>query len=140
MRDIESLRDETLLFNNFLADKLIFSREDILKVNKLIDEAYQQKNIKVLKSGHSEINMFFKEMPLEMQLELKKLFNEKLNVDLDIFQKQFDKTIQKVIKRGKINNEDEYRLLLDRMDDTNIIKSNDEINKINSLLINYQKR
>ena len=138
MENIEQLKTKFLLFNDFLIKRLKFS--DNFFNNELLNKAVQEKNIKVLKSGNIEINLLVKEMSLEMQLELKDLFKDKLDLDLDIFQKLFDKNIEKIIKRGKISNDDEYRLLLDRMDNLTEVKTKEDIKKINNLLIDYSNK
>ncbi|OWP82635.1 hypothetical protein BWK59_14820 [Flavobacterium davisii] len=140
MTEIELLRDKILLFNDFLIEKLGMPKEFFIETNNLIEKAYQEKNMKVLKSGDKEIYLHLKEMSLEMQLELKALFKEKLDLDLDILQKLFDKSIEKIIKRGKILTDDEYRILLDKMNDLTEIKSEEEIKNINTLLIDYSSK
>lgn len=140
MENIELLKNKILLFNDFLVEKLGMPREFFIETNNLIEMAYQEKNVKVLKSGDKEIYLQLKEMPLQMQLELKELFKRKLNLDLDVLQKLFDKNIEKIIKRGKILNDDEYRILLDRMDNLTAVKTEDEIKKINDLLIDYSSK
>jgi len=138
MEDIEILRNKILLFNEFLVERLGIPSEFFIETNDLIEKAYQEKNMKVLKSGDKEIYLQLKEMPLEMKLELKELFKEKL--DLDILEKLFDKNIEKIIKRGIILNDDEYRILVDKMDNLIEIKSETEIQKINTLLSEYSNK
>jgi hypothetical protein len=140
MENIELLKNKILLFNYFLIEKLGMPRELFIETNNLIEIAYQEKNMKVLKSGDKEIYLQLKEMPLKMQLELKEIFKEKLNLDLDILEKLFDKSIQKIIKRGKILNDDEYIILLNKMDNLTEVKTDDEIKKMNTLLIEYSNK
>lgn len=140
MENLELLKNKILLFNEFLIEKLGMPREFFIETNNLIEVAYQEKNTKVLKSGDKEIYLQLKEMPLEKQLELKELFKEKLDINLDILQKLFEKSIEKIIKRGKILNDDEYRLLLDKIDNLTEIKTEDEIKKINTLLVDYSSK
>lgn len=138
MENIELLKNKILLFYDFLIVNSGMPKEFFTESIALVNKAYNEKNIKILKSGDSDIYLNIKEMPLKMQLELKEIFKEKL--DLDILQKLFDKNIEKIIKRGKILNDDEYRLLLDKMDNLTEVKTDDEIKKINILLIDYSNK
>lgn len=140
MENIELLKNKILLFYDFLIVNSGMPKEFFTESIALVNKAYNEKNIKILKSGDSDIYLNVKEMPLKMQLELKEIFKEKLDLDLDILQKLFDKNIEKIIKRGKILNDDEYRLLLDKTDNLTEVKTDDEIKKINILLIDYSNK
>lgn len=75
-----------------------------------------------------------------MKLELKRQFKEKLNIDLDTIEIGLMKSLAKVIKKGKISTEDEYRLVEWRIDEISANEnSRDEVEKLNNLLISYQK-
>lgn len=140
MENIELLKNKILLFYDFLIVNSGMPKEFFTESIALVNKAYNEKNIKILKSGDSDIYLNVKEMPLKMQLELKEIFKEKLDLDLDILQKLFDKNIEKIIKRGKILNDDEYRLLLDKTDNLTEVKTDDEIKKLNILLIDYSNK
>ncbi len=140
MEKFELLKNKILLFYDFLINNSDMPKEFFTEAIELVNIAYNEKNMKVLKSGDSDMYMNIKEMPLKMQLQLKEIFKEKLDLDLDILQKLFDKNIEKIIKRGKILNDDEYRILLDKMDNLTEAKTEDEIKKINALLIDYSNK
>jgi hypothetical protein len=139
MEKFELLKNKILLFYDFLINNSDMPKEFFTEAIELVNIAYNEKNMKVLKSGDSDMYMNIKEMPLKMQLQLKEIFKEKLDLDLDILQKLFDKNIEKIIKRGKILNDDECRLLLDKMDNISENKTDEEINLINMMLIDYTK-
>lgn len=139
MDKFELLKNKILLFHDFLITNLGMPKEFFIEANEFVNKAYHEKNMKVLKAGDSDMYLHIKEMPLQMQLELKELFKEKLDLDLDILQKQFEKSIVKIIKRGKILNDDEYRLILDKMDNLTEPKTDDEIEEMNKMLIDYIK-
>ena len=139
MENVELLKNKILLFYEFLI-KLGLPKDFFTEAIELVHKAYQEKNIKVLKAGDSDMYLYIKEMSLQNQLELREVFKENLNIDLNILQKQFDKNIEKIIKRGKISNDDEYRFLLDRMDNLTEVKTKEDIKKINNLLIDYSNK
>ena len=140
MESIELLKNKLFLFNNFLIERLGMPSEFFTETNQLIEKAYNEKNIKVLKSGEKEIYLQLKEMSPQNQLELKELFKQKLNIDISFQEELFDQSIKKILKRGKINSDEEYLILMDKMDNLKEIKTNNQIRKINKLLLEYQKK
>lgn len=139
MEKIELLKNKILLFYGFLISNAGMSKDFFKESIELVNKAYDEKNIKILKAGERDIYVNVKEMPLKMQLELKQIYKEKLDLDLEIFQKLFSKKIDEIIKKGLIKNDDEYRLLLEKMDNTTEYKTDDEIKLINKMLIEYIK-
>ncbi len=140
MESIELLKNKLFLFNNFLIERLGMPSEFFTETNQLIEKAYNEKNIKVLKSGEKEIYLQLKEMSPQNQLELKELFKQKLNIDISFQEELFDQSIGEILKRGKINSDEEYLILMDKMDNLKEIKTNNQIRKINKLLLEYQKK
>jgi hypothetical protein len=138
MEDIDLIKSQMILFNDFLKRKFGFL-DDFFDI-KLLDQAYQEKNMKVIKSANNEILVFTKQMPLLMQLELRDLFIDKTGVNIEVLQKLFDNKIDKLIKKSKIDNNDEYLLLIEKMDDLTDFKTEEEVEKINTMLINYYNK
>lgn len=142
--ELKTLRDKCLLFNQFMSEKGGLPpqlAEAYKESNKLIESAYLEGKIKPLKSMSADIDdQVIRHMPLSMAQELKSLFKEKLNIDYDVVDKARMKVIEKLLKKGKISNRDEYELLLNRVDeihaDTN---REDEVKRLNELLAAYHK-
>lgn len=79
-------------------------------------------------------------MPEESKLELKNLLKIKLNEDTVIFDKDRFNNESKIIKRGRINNNIEYSLLLSRVEEIYADESKaEEVKKFNELLADYHR-
>ena len=143
--EIDNLKNKCLLFNQFMLDYGGFPQElksSFAESNKLINEAYSKGNIKSLKSMSSDIdNQVIRHMSQSMVLKLMVLFKQKLNIDFkaaEIFQLN---AIRKILKKGKIANEEEYRLILDYINDAySDLFNENEIEKLNNLLVKFKVR
>jgi len=138
------LRDKCLLFNQFMIDKRYIPRELIeayQETNKLIEIAYQERKIKPLKAASQDIDdQVMRHMPLSVAYELKKLFKERLNVDFEAVDKARLKALKEILKKGKISSENEYELVLNRIDEIYADGSkSEEIEELNNLLLIYCK-
>lgn len=138
--ELKILKDKCLLFNRFLIERAGMHAPLFDETNNLLEKAYQEKNIKVLKDADSDINEQVKHMPLSLALELKKNFKEKLNIDFNVVEKVRIKTIEKILKKGEISSPEEYELLYNRVDEIYADpKKVDEIKRLNELLAAYHK-
>ena len=138
--ELKILKDKCLLFNQFLINRAGVPAQLLEETNKLLEKAYQEKNIKALKAADSDNNEQVRHMPLQLALELKKLFKEKLNIDFDVVDKVRIKTIEKILKKGKISKPEEYELLLNRVDEIYADPNKtDEVKRLNELLAAYHK-
>lgn len=138
------LRDKCLLFNQFMIDKGYIPRELIeayQETNKLIEIAYQERKIKPLKAASKDIDdQVMRHMPLSVAFELKKLFKERLNVDFEAVDEARIKALKKILKKGKISSENEYELVLNRIDEIYADDSkSEEIEELNNLILIYDK-
>ncbi|MCC5915845.1 MAG: hypothetical protein JJU02_00820 [Cryomorphaceae bacterium] len=143
--ELKVLKDKCLLFNQFMAEKGALPAqlaEAYKESNKLIESAYMEGKIKPLKSMSADIdNQVIRHMPLSMAQELKNLFKEKLNIDYDVVDKVRMKVIEKLLKKGKISNPDEYELLLNRVDEIYLDPNREtEVKRLNELLAEYYNK
>ncbi|GGH07646.1 hypothetical protein [Mucilaginibacter phyllosphaerae] len=142
--ELKKLRDKCILFNQFMLERGAIPKELVgayTESNRLLESAYQEGKIKPLRAASNDIDdQVIRHMPSSMALELKSFFKAKLGIDLDIFEKARLKSIEKVLKKGKINNPQEYELLLNRVDEVHLAVSKaEEIERLNNLLITYDK-
>lgn len=136
--ELKKLRDKCLFFNQFMIESGTIPKELIhvyQEVNKLIETSYQEGKIRPLKAASRDIDdQVIRHMPLSMAIELKRLFKEKLSNDFETVDKARLKAIEKILKKGKISREDEYELVLNRIDeiyaDKNKIAEVKELNKL----------
>ncbi len=109
--------------------------------NILIEKAFSEKKVKPLKAMSNDIDEQVKHMPLVLAIELKNIFKEKLNIDFEIVEKLRLNLINKILKKGKILNQENYDLLLNRVEEIYADASKiNEVNQINSLLASYHLR
>jgi hypothetical protein len=144
VKELEKLRDKCILFNQFMIEKGAVPNELVsayTELNSLLESAYQEGKIRPLRAASNDIDdQVIRHMPLSMALELQSFFKSKLGIDLDIFEKARLKSIEKVLKKGKINNPQEYELLLIRVDEVHLdVGKAEEIERLNNLLITYDK-
>ena len=142
-RELELLRDKILLFHDFMVEKSNMPNE-LIKVikstNELINKLYERKALDLLKGEDHEVDLQIRELPLYLSLELDKLFQEKLGISIDSINKKMEKEIQKVIKRGKILNEKEYRLIKNREDEIYVDNSKaEEKQQLDRLMEAYEE-
>lgn len=141
MKDVKLklVRDKCLLFNKFLIENCSMPSSLFHETNLLIEKAYIDGNVKVLKSAERDIEQQMRHMSLHQLLELKVLYKKMLSVDCEVLDNVYIKSILKIIKNGKIRDDFEYELLLNRVDEIfdDQARSN-EILQINKMLISYQ--
>lgn len=143
--EIEILKSKCLLFNQYMLDYGGFPvelRSSFVASNKLIEEVYRKGNIKPLRAMSSDIdNQITKHMSLSMVLRLKDAFKQELDIDfsaIEVFQLN---VIKKILKIGKISTEEEYRLILEYINDAYFDSNKKvEIEKLNNLLVKFEMK
>lgn len=143
--ELKALRDKCLLFNQFMIEGGYVPNElvEAFKESRLLIEAsYKDGKIKPLKSMSNDIdNQVLRHMPLSMALKLKAFFKEKLDVNFEAVDKARIKIIEKILKKGKISNPEEYGLVLSRIDEIYSEPSKSEETKhLNELLLAFDKQ
>jgi hypothetical protein len=137
--DFTLLRDKCLLFVQFLLEKNTIPQELIPSYKDMINKintAYQEKKVKPLKAMSTDIDdQVMRHMPLATALDFKNVLKEKLKIDYDIFEKKRKKIIEKIIRKRKIANREEYELIINRLDEIFADSDKaDELKALNELL------
>lgn len=140
-KELDILKNKCLLFNQFMIEKGGFPIEmqsSFFESNKLINEAYANVKIKVLKTMSKDIDeQVLKHMSLPMVLELKAYFG-KLDIDFEAVDKARLSAIDKIVKKGKISGSSEYELLINRVDEIyNEPTRAEELDILNGLLLRF---
>lgn len=106
----------------------------------VINDSYQKQNLKGLRYCLKDVNEWSKGLAKKDMDELNTILESKFGSNLDDANNKALKKINNIVKRGKINSEDEFRLLTTRVDE---IYANDknktELESINKLLADYEK-
>ena len=107
----------------------------------VINDAFQKQNLKGLRYVYNDINEWAKGILQSDLEELNMLLQNKFGEDLN---KQMHRDlikIAKILKKGNVSNEDEYRLLLSRVDEIfEDDNKKDEIENLNKLLADYHNQ
>lgn len=112
---IETLRIKCLTFNEFFFLKF-GNEESFNRTNEAIEKAYQEKKTKILDILNKDyFNQVREILPYAYVIELKKVWLEKTGEDLDNFQKNIDKKIQK-IQKNRIRTLEEYQIIHDEVE------------------------
>jgi len=111
------------------------------QTKEILERAYEKKDIKQLKGINKELDVWLREMfrPDEKE-ELSRLLKEKFGEDTKQVDLKRIEKINKIVKRGKINNKNEYELLLQRVEEIYSDDSkNEEVTELNKLLADFHK-
>lgn len=107
---------------------------------EVINDSYQKQNLKGLRYCFKDVNEWAKGLSKKDVEELNIALENKFGINLDDANNKALKKIGTIVRRGKINNEDEFRLLTNRVDE---IYTNDkkkaELESLNKLLADYEK-
>lgn len=138
MDELEYLRDRSLLIIDFILDKNV-GNSMMQQFKSVIQETYAKSNLKGLKTLSRDINAWAKGLPQkdikELELLLAEKFGENLSGD-----KITHMIIKQVLKKGKIESEENYRVVYEYLQDIsapNIFYEN--IAELETLLARYQK-
>ncbi len=140
MKNVDFFRNRFYILYDYILDTQ-GSSYLMEQTKEVLEEACEKNDIKQLKRIDKELNVWLREMfrPDERK-ELEELFKEKLNENINDLDQSRIAKINKVVKRGKINNKKEYGLLLSRVDE---IYDDDskakEVERLNSLLADFHK-
>lgn len=125
-----------LIYNDFLINKLGTPKEFFTETNKILNKSYEDKNLKVLESALNDIKHQIKYMPLQNLVELNKIFKSNFGSSIEVVKFELENKINKILKRGSIVSDEEYRIILEEKE--NFDFNNEKIEKINFMLTNYK--
>lgn len=106
---------------------------------RVLDKAYLEQNLVGLRSSINDYNEDARDLtPAEFE-ELNAILREKFGEDL-VHNRQKDLAkIKRIIKRGKINNEDEFRLLKGRIDELLEEEKIEEAQLLDKLMFEFEE-
>lgn len=137
--ELKLLHDWYMIFVRYLGTLAGSSEKSPLSFLELtILENYKQGNLKNFKSIKSELLQWAKGFTPKQQRELDELLRSETGRGLKEEQRLFEQHVNAIIKRGRIKNADEARLLEERVEEiyTDEQKKG-ELEKINRLLTAY---
>ena len=138
MIELQYLRDRSLMIIEFILSKNA-GNPMMEQFKSVIQETYTKRNLKGLKTLTRDINAWAKGLPQrdikELELLLAEKFGENLSGD-----KITHAVIKQVLKKGKIENEENYRVVYEYLQDiTATDPFYEKVNELESLLEIYRK-
>jgi hypothetical protein len=139
LKELEQIKEWCLTILNFMTSKN--SNMPIINQTKdVVVETYNNQNIKGLRYCNKDINEWAKSLSQSDLDELNNLLRNKFGEDLVKDSSKILTKIKQIVKNGKIANEDEYRLLLSRVDEIyDNVNKKSEVETLNKLLADYHK-
>lgn len=144
LHEIERLKDRYITILDFMSLKYpeLKNFSAITRNNLLRQYPHYNKNIlQGFREGYHDISEMASMLPFDDFMELNKILVEKFGKGLDEINNKTMRLINRVIKRGKIINDEEYRILEDQINKLSQSKSQQsEIEIINKLLTDYYQK
>ncbi len=139
LKELEHIKEWCLTIIDFMT--LHYGKSQVFKQYlDIIIDGYQNQNLSGLKYIYRDTNEWAKGISRTDLDELNKLLHDKFGESLVKKNNENLSEIKKVVKKGKISNEDEYRLLLSRVDEIYENKNKEkELEILNKLLADYHK-
>lgn len=134
---LEYIKEWCLTILNFMLQKN--GNSSIIDETKnVVIENYNNKNIVGLKYCYTDINEWAKGLSSTDKRDLNNLLMREFGEDIKIYTEKENGKVFDILRNGKIANEDEYRLILNRIDEITEEKGRQtEIKKLNKLLSEY---
>lgn len=138
MSELEYLRDRSLLIIDFILNKNV-GDSMMQQFKSVIQETYVKGNLKGLKTLSRDMNAWAKGLPQkdikELELLLAEKFGENLSGD-----KITHTVIKQVLKKGKIENQENYRVVYEYLQDISATDPfYENMVELETLLETYQK-
>jgi hypothetical protein len=138
MNELEYLRDRSLLIIDFILNKNV-GDSMMQQFKSVIQETYAKGNLKGLKTLSRDMNAWAKGLPQKDIKELELLLSEKFGENLS-GDKITHTVIKQVLKKGKIENGESYRVIYEYLQDISATDPfYENIVELENLLETYQK-
>lgn len=146
LKELSFLKDWSITILDFFISKygndpLSQTFQFLQKFYETVLKGFDSNNLRGSRLLYQDLNDWAKDLPPKELEELNQILLEKFGFNLKKYDSKNSAKIKRIIKRGTINNDDEYRLLLDRVDEIYADENTkDEVDILNGLLADYDKR
>jgi len=115
LKELEYLRNRSICIIDFMLNR---NNNDLtlLQYKQVIENTYNKKDFRSMKMLSRDTNAWAKGLPTKEFEKLEKLLNDKFGDNLS-GDKSTHKVIRKLLKKGNINNEEEYRIIYEYLND-----------------------
>lgn len=118
------------------------SKNNSLEIfHQIINETFNKSDLKGMRMIYKDLNEGANDLPLIEFNELNQQLSQKFGTDLTECNNKNLTKIKQIVKKGNINNDEEYRLILNRVEEIYADDNQKEETEIlNMLLTNYIKK
>ena len=118
------------------------SKDNSLEIfHQIINETFNKSDLKGMRMIYKDLNEGINDLSLIEFNELNQLLSQKFGTDLTECNNKNLTKIKQIVKKGNINNDEEYRLILNRVEEIYADDNQKEETEIlNMLLTNYIKK
>jgi hypothetical protein len=133
------LRDWCLAILCFISE-LAPSSPFFAQAQQGIEAAFEKRDVRGLKIAAKDLVEWTRDLPVDQQAKLDQLLVSRFGRGLRTEAEKDQRELQRILRRGTIENEDEFRLLSSRADEIYADKSKaGELEQINRLLVAFQQ-
>jgi hypothetical protein len=104
----------------------------------IINSTFEKNDLRGMKMIYMDTNEMARGIPMDQMIELNKILLRKFGKSLVDEEKEIKKTIAKIVKRGKINTDEEYYLLKPYIDELLIEGKKEEAQKLDFLIYEHE--
>lgn len=139
--------DEIALLKEWVLTITIFFRlkypqnETFVEINQIVVETSEKSDLRGMRFIYKDMNEWAKGLSHDYLNELNLILREKFGYDLTKANDQNLAKIKRIIQRGHLKTDDEFRLLLNRVNDIYADDSmKDEVEVLNKLMNDYEDK
>lgn len=129
-------------WNQMIVDFLVKNEntEFFKELYKVITDAFDKKNLKGMRMVYNDTNEMARGLSPNKLTELNQVLKEKFGFDLNKDHDKVSAKINLIVQRGHLENDDEFRLLFNRVDEIFADDSKEkEVETLENLMDDYEK-
>lgn len=129
-------------WNQMIVDFLVKNEntEFFKELYKVITDAFDKKNLKGMRMMYNDTNEMARGLSPNKLTELNQVLKEKFGFDLNKDHDKVSAKINLIVQRGHLENDDEFRLLFNRVDEIFADDSKEkEVETLENLMDDYEK-
>jgi hypothetical protein len=136
--ELSFLKEWILTITDFLLLKYPKAETPTL-MRQIVTETFEKSNLRGMRMVYKDMNELSKGLSSIDLEELNRVLKERFGSDLTVYSNKGLAKIQRIIKRGRVNTDDEFRLLSNRVDEIYADDSKkDEVEVLNKLMGDYE--
>lgn len=137
-QELQDLRDWCIAVVRFICD-LSTATELYTQFEEAIENAHQRRDLRGLKMVSNDLTQWASDLPPEEQDRLERQLTDRFGWGLAKERHDAARRVASILRRGQIDSEEQYRLLVEHADEIHADESKtDEMQQINSLLASYE--